>query len=83
MALVKNIELENGIKVDEAYIRVESPSITKGKIIFTARKYVSTDKPFFAEEVIECKYDIEGNNPFKQAYEHLKTLDEFKDAKDV
>ena len=83
MAIIKNVELENGIKVDGAYIRVESPSITKGKIIFTARKYVSIDKPFFAEEVIECEYDIEGDNPFKQGYDYLKTLDEFKDAKDV
>lgn len=82
MALVKNIELENGIKVDEAYIRVESPSITKGKIIFTARKYVGTDKPFFAEEVIECKYDINGENPFKQAYLYLKSLEEYADAED-
>ena len=43
MAIIKNIELENGIKVDKAYIRVESPSIIKGKIIFIARKYVSTN----------------------------------------
>lgn len=83
MAIIKNIELENGIKVDGAYLRVESPSITKDKIIFTVRKYVSIDKPFFAEEVIECKYDIDGDNPFKQAYDYLKTLEDFKDSKDV
>lgn len=82
MAIMKNIELENGIKVDGAYLRVEFPSVTKDKLTFNLRKYVSTDKPFFAEEVIECKYDIEGDNPFKQAYEYLKTLEEFKDAED-
>lgn len=82
MAITKNIELQNGLKVEEAYLRVEVPSITKDKMIFTLRKYVNTDKPFFSEEVIECGYDLEGENPFKQAYEYLKTLEEFRDAED-
>jgi hypothetical protein len=29
-----------------------------------------------------CPYDIEGDNPIKQAYEHLKTLPEFEGAID-
>lgn len=82
MAIIKNIELENGIKVDSAYIRVEFPSITKDKLTFVVRKYANKDKPFFAEDVIECSYNIEGENPFKQAYEYLKTLEEFKNAED-
>lgn len=78
MAISKTVELQNGIKVEAAYLRVEFPSISKDKMRFTLRKYVNTDKPFFVEEVIDCSYNIDGDNPFKQAYEYLKTLDEFK-----
>lgn len=83
MAIIKNIELENGIKVDGAYLKVEFPSVTKDKVTFNLRKYVEAKKPFFSEEIITCDYSINGENPFKQAYEYLKTLEEFKDAEDV
>ena len=82
MAISKNIELENGIKVEGAYLRVEFPSITKDTLTFSLRKYVKIDKPFFNEEIISCEYDLDGDNPFKQAYEYLKTLEEFKDSVD-
>lgn len=82
MAIMKNIELENGIKVDGSYLRVEFPSVTKDKLTFNLRKYVEANKSFFSEETITCDYDINGENPFVQAYEYLKTLEEFKDAED-
>ena len=49
---------------------------------FNLRKYVSTDLPFFSEDMITCAYNIEGSNPYAQAYEYLKTLDEYSDAVD-
>ena len=82
MAIIKNIELENGIKVDGAYLRVEFPSATKDKLTFNLRKYVEIGKPFFHEEVIICSYDLNEGNPFMQAYKYLKTLESFKDAED-
>ena len=82
MAIIKNIELENGIKVDGAYLRVENPSLTKDSLTFSVRKYVEAGKAFFVEEYFTTLYDINGENPFIQAYEYLKTLEEFKDAED-
>lgn len=83
MAIMKNIELENGIKVDGAYLRVENISLNKTDISFNIRKYVDKNKSFFSEDYLTCLYNIEGENPFIQAYEYLKTLEEFKDAEDV
>lgn len=82
MAISKNIELSNGIKVDGAYIRVEHPSLTKDNMHFCIRKYVVSNKPFFSEEYVEAPYTLEGANPFKQAYEYLKSLPEYSDAID-
>jgi len=56
MAISKNVELGNGIKVDGAYIRVENPSITKDSMIFQLRKYVASDKPFFSEDFMTAPY---------------------------
>lgn len=82
MAIRINVELNNGIKVDGAYLRVEYPTITKDSISFHLRKYISIDKPFFDEDVISAPYDINGENPFKQAYLYLKALPEYADAED-
>ena len=82
MAISKNIELENGIKVDGAYIRVEYPSVTKDSISFNLRKYVAADKPFFGEDFMIAPYTLDGANPFVQAYEYLKSLPEYADAVD-
>jgi len=82
VAIKLNIELENGIKVDGAYLRVEYPSVTKNTLTFTVRKYVDVEKPFFSEEMYIVDYDLDGANPFIQAYTHLKGLEYFKDAKD-
>lgn len=82
MAIKINVELENGIKVDGAYLRVEYPTITKDSISFHLRKYISIDKPFFSEDILSASYDINGENPFKQAYLYLKSLEEYADAED-
>ena len=82
MAIKKDINLDTGIIVNEAYCRVENITIDKQKMNLNVRKYVAKDKPFFSEEIITCDYDIDGDNPFKQSYEYLKTLEEFKDAED-
>jgi len=83
MALIKNIELPTGINVENAYLRVERVTITKTSMTFSLREYKEQDKPFFNEITFVDVYSIEGENPFKQAYEHLKTLPEFADATDI
>lgn len=82
MALNKNIELGNGIKVEGAYLRVENISITKEDISFSLCKYVKNNTQYFDKAVYVSLYDINGENPFKQAYLYLKTLPEYADAID-
>lgn len=84
MALQHTSTTASGIEIQTAYSRVESVRLaSKEKLEFSLRSYVRPDLPFFMEAFYACAYDIAGDNPFKQAYEHLKTLPEFADAADV
>jgi hypothetical protein len=83
MALKKTVTTQHGFVATDAYHRVENVTVVnKDQINFHARSYVSADKPFFDESVYSTVYDIAGENPIKQAYEHLKTLPEFAGATD-
>lgn len=82
MAIKKDINLETGVCVNNAYCRIENITIDKHNMNFNIRKYADKDKPFFDEQYLSCSYNIECENLFKQAYEYLKTLEEFKDAED-
>lgn len=84
MALQHNVTTASGIEINNAYSRVESIQLlNKSEIQFSLRSYVNSDLPFFMEIPFTCAYDIAGDNPIKQAYEHLKTLPEFAGAADV
>lgn len=86
MALLKNIEKTiygRRIIIDSAYIVINQLDWNKACTKILVFIFDSKDK----ENIIETKnYDfspaLEGENFVKQAYEHLKTLDEFKDAQD-
>jgi hypothetical protein len=84
MAFTQTINTGWGITVPNAYCRVEAVSlIAKDNISFHLRSYAEPeDKPFFKEQIFTCSYDIDGPNPIKQAYLHLKCLFEFTDATD-
>ena len=84
MALSRTISTDWGITVSGSYCRVEAVSLTsKDRISFHARSYTASEGvPFFAETRVDCPYEINGENPIKQAYEHLKSLPEFADAVD-
>jgi hypothetical protein len=83
MALAKTVSTVHGFQAANAYHRVEAVSLTsKEQISFHIRSYTSVEKPFFEESVLSCAYDINGVNPIKQAYDHLKTLPEFAGATD-
>jgi hypothetical protein len=83
MALEKTVTSPCGFKALAAYHRVEGVSLTdKVTIVFHVRSYKEQGKPFFAEQVVQAAYDINGENPFRQAYDHLKTLPDFQDAED-
>jgi hypothetical protein len=83
MALGKTVLTVHGFTASNAYHRVEAVSlIGKEKINFHIRSYTTIDKPFFKESVLSCVYALDGENPIKQAYAHLKTLPEFAGATD-
>jgi hypothetical protein len=81
MALSKTVETVHGFQAVNAYHRVEAVALTgKDKISFHVRSYTAADKPFFAEQIVTAPYELDGTNPIKQAYGHLKTLSEFTGA---
>jgi hypothetical protein len=83
MALKKYSTTIFGVNVTDAYHRVEGLQfINKTKMQFQVRASLDGVKPHFLDIVYECAYDIQGDNPFKQAYNHLKTLPEFENATD-
>jgi hypothetical protein len=83
MALSKTVLTVHGLQAVNAYHRVESVTLqNKETITFHVRSYTATDKPFFMESVLSCAHALDGDNPIKQAYAHLKTLPEFAGATD-
>jgi hypothetical protein len=85
MALQKDITTSNGLTASNAYLRVENLTLMSKNIIrFSLKSYVSSDvsEPI-KTEVFACDYDIAGENPIKQAYDHLKTIDQFDGAVDI
>ena len=83
MALKKTVNTPHGFNAVDAYHRVEGVQVSKDIMMFQFRSYKdNSDLPHFADASYKCDYDINGENPIKQAYKYLKTLLEFKDATD-
>lgn len=78
----KNTETNFGFEIQNAYTRVESVQVGKDKMQFQVRSSVDGVKPHFSDVSYECAYALDGDNPIKQAYMHLKTLPEFAGATD-
>lgn len=86
MALQKDIKLTDnfGIEVEikNAYIKVEQVVCSKNNMTIYINSKKSSDGNNIVSNVVNCDYDLNGENPIKQAYLHLKTLPEFSDAID-
>jgi hypothetical protein len=83
MALQAN-KTWNGVTVQNTYIKVLSYSGDKHTVSFSVGYFASPDEQkMFGQEQRECSLNLNGENPIKQAYEHLKTLPEFSGATDV
>jgi hypothetical protein len=83
MALSKTTTSPHGFEATSAYHRVEGVSlITNASMTFRVRAYKDASFPAFADDGYSCAYDINGENPIKQAYLYLKTLPEFATATD-
>lgn len=83
MALKVDIDFK-GIQVSAAHITVDSPSISSDKefLRFIASYRGSEGDLIFDQRTFEGPYDLDGSNPFEQAYDYLKNLPEFADATD-
>ena len=89
MAIIKKIELDNGIKVDSAYFRVANVNCDKDFMDFKVNIYKDKESRIGNKAIIDslnyiCKHDISNNasNVIKQAYEHLKSLKEYENSLD-
>lgn len=66
----------------DLYIKVTSVYSTKQEALASVTAFAAADgKALFAESH-EFALELDGPNPIKQAYEHLKTLPEFAGAED-
>jgi hypothetical protein len=85
MALQKTTVTPQGFDATNAYHRVEGVSLkAKDEISFRVRSYKDASEAVaFYDAGFFCAYDLAGENPIKQAYEHLKTHPEFAGAADV
>lgn len=83
MALRKTINFKELI-VQNAYIRVSTLTILPGntRMEFTVHSLVNAESDPFDAYIEESAYALEGGNPIRQAYDHLKTLEKFHGAED-
>jgi hypothetical protein len=81
MALSKDIEFK-GISVPSAYHRVWNVSLSKESISFGLSVHADAGGEMLSSTAHECEYDIDGENPIRQAYMHIKTLPDFAGATD-
>jgi hypothetical protein len=82
MALQMTVTTPHGFEATNAYHRVENVSLaSKESIRFDVMSYKNAEAAaaFNAQSHL-CAYDLSGDNPIKQAYEHLKSLNEFQSA---
>lgn len=84
MALRKTVDF-NGISVIDAHIRVTTLTINSewDRMVFTVQVKVDSDSSPFDVFSESCPYSLEGGNPVRQAYDHLKNLEKFQGAEDI
>lgn len=84
MALQKTVTTRAGVTVPNAYIRVGRCEIVNKTLLGFSVDYFANESESFVFDAAPqfCEYDINGENPIKQAYVYLKTLPEFANAVD-
>lgn len=82
MALTKDIEYL-GVPIPGAYIKVENVSATSNSLTAMVVWRATAESPPLKNKLFSLAYDLEGDNPIKQAYQGLKALAEFAGAVDA
>ena len=70
------------VQVPDCYLRAANVTIAKTEAEVRVVFLRSSEGGQMQEARYVFPYDLAGDNPIKQAYEHLKTLPEFADAVD-
>ena len=81
MALKKTFEIA-GLTVTDGYLRVSDVRGTKNSLAYVISFQANADNDALRQESFSFAPDMNGANFIKQAYEHLKTLEGYKDAVD-
>jgi hypothetical protein len=86
MALTKTLKIKDnfGIEItfDDTYIKVVNVSGDKHLLTTQVSTQVKKDGTHLNIKLFSFKPDMQGDNPIRQAYKHLKTLPEFEGAID-
>lgn len=77
MAVIKTITTERGVVFPDQYCRVDQISATKTEMRFAVGIYLNQEAaqqggPPHRAEDFGCAFDLFGDNPWVQAYAHLK-----------
>jgi len=83
MALALDVIYKN-VKVTGAYVTVAVATLgaDKAEMTFSVQTCAQSNGDPLTYVYYTTRYDMDGENPFKQAYEYLKTLPEFEGATD-
>jgi hypothetical protein len=85
MGLKKTLSLTNNFglqsEVKDCYIKVERVGCTKNECIAMVGLYAQQGSNQLMEKSYTFPLKLDGDNVFVQAYDFLKTTDEFSDAK--
>lgn len=75
----------NGVTVTDGVLNVIMPSISTDEttLSFGLAYRASESDPLLNAETYSCPYDVEGPNPFTQAYNYIKSLSQFSEAADI
>lgn len=86
MALSKKLTLKSNFNqdstFDNTYIKVQNYFGNKNQMSFEVNTYDSKDGVLLNKQNYTFALDMQGDNPIRQAYKHLKTLPEFAGATD-
>jgi hypothetical protein len=83
MALSKKVETPQGFVADSAYISIgHIETLNKTSMSFSLDFRKEKELDAFVTKSFKCNFDVRGDNPYRQAYLHLKTLPEFSDSVD-
>lgn len=89
MALIVSKEFKTGLICPKSYCKILYANCTNQKIEFDLGVYIDKENRLNKKDVLEverhyCKHDLseDSKNCLRQAYEYLKTTDDYKHAID-